>query len=163
MQNRTLSKLFVICALIMTLVTSAVKPSYALFDKTRFAADLGIAFFCFHHWVLKPYREGAFAAGAPHRTKALIKAGAALLVAMNRVKKADEIAHDSKSPLLQKVAGSLDQMTASFGSLGQRLKGGQFNPKDVDDLNSTVDQVGSGASTAIGRPIKDVAIPDPGN
>lgn len=163
MQNRTLRKFMVICALITTLFTSAVKPSYALFDKTRFAADLGVAFFCFHHWVLKPYQAGAFAAGAPHRTKSLIKAGAALLFAVNRVRAADRIAHNSKSPLLQRVAGSLDRMTASFSSIGQRLKGGQFNPRDVDSLNSTVDEVGSGASTAIGKPIKDIAVPDVGN
>ena len=163
MQNRTVRKFLVLCALITTLFTSALQPSYALFDKTRFAADLGVAFFCFHHWVLKPYQAGEFAPGAPHRTKALIKAGAALLFAANRVKKADRIAHESKSPLLQRVAGSLDRMMASFSGIGQRLRGGQFNSKDIDSLNGTVDEVGSGASTAVGRPIKDIAVPYVGN
>jgi len=163
MRNRTVSQLLVICALIMTLVTSSVKPSYALFDKTRFAADLGVAFFCFHHWVLKPYKSGAFGAGAPHRTKALIKGGAALLFAINRVKAANRIAHDSRDPLLQKVAGSLDRMTDSFSNVGRRLKNGQFNPGDVDSLNGTVDQVGAGAAPAVGKPIRDVAVPDFGN
>jgi len=86
--NQTLYKLFVIWVLSVSMLTAALKPSNALFDKTRFVGDLGVAYFCFHHWVYAPYKAGAFASGAPHRTKALIKGGAALLFAINRVKAA---------------------------------------------------------------------------
>jgi hypothetical protein len=51
-------------------------------------------------------------------------------------------------------------LTNSFSNIGQRLKGGQFNPAELDSLNGTVDQIGSSAATAIGKPIRDVAIPD---
>ena len=161
MQNRTLRKLFVLCALMVTLVTSALKPSYALFDKTRFAADLGVAYFCFHHWVYAPYKAGAFASGAPHRTKAIIKGGAALLFALNRVKAANRIAHKSSDPLLQRLAGSVDKMTDSFSSIGQRLKSGSFNPGDIDLLNGAVNHVDAGANAA-GIKIKDVPVAIPG-
>ena len=161
LHNRALQKVFIIWALSVSILGTALKPSYALFDKTRFAADLGVAYFCFHHFVYKPYREGAFSAGAPHRTKALIKGGAALLFAINRVKAADRIAHDSKSPTLQRIAGSLDRMIAVFGTVGQRFKNGQFNPKDVDVLNSSVGDVDAGAKAA-NIQVKDVSVPIPG-
>jgi hypothetical protein len=158
MHNRAFQKLIIIWVLSVSMLGAALKPSYALFDKTRFATDLGVAYFCFHHFVYKPYKDGAFTAGAPHRTKALLKAGAALLFAMNRVKKADSIAHNSKSPTLQHIAGSLDRMTAAFGSIGQRFKGGQFDPKDIDTLNSSVGDVDAGAKAA-NISVKDVAVP----
>jgi hypothetical protein len=161
MRNRTLQKLFVIWVLAVSMLSAALKPSYAIFDKTRFATDLGVAYFCFHHWVYAPYKAGAFASGAPHRTKAMVKGGVALLFAINRVKAANKIAHNSKSPTLQRIAGALDRMTASFSSVGQRLKGGQFNPTDVDALSGAVGGVDAGAKAA-GIQVKDVHVPIPG-
>jgi hypothetical protein len=162
MRNRTLQKLFVIWVLATSMLSAALRPSYALFDKTRFATDLGVAYYCFHHWVYAPYKAGAFASGAPHRTKALLKGGAALLFAINRVKAANRIAHNSKSPTLQHIAGALDKMTDSFSSIGQRFKGGQFNPADIDTLNSSVGRVDAGAKAA-GIMVKDVAVPSIGD
>jgi hypothetical protein len=159
--NRALQKLLVIWVLSASMLTAALKPSEALFDKTRFVTDLGVAYFCFHHWVYGPYKAGAFTAGAPHRTKALIKAGAALLFAVNRVKAADRIAHNSKSPTLQRIAGSLDKMTGAFSSLGQKFKGGQFAPGDVDALNSSVGDVDAGAKAA-NLNVKDIPVGLPG-
>ena len=160
MLHRSLLKLTILFGISISLLSASLLPTQALFDKTRFATDLGVAFFCFHHWVQKPYRDGDFAPGAPHRTKSIIKGGAALLFAINRVKAADRMAHNSKDPLLNRIAGSLDRMQETFGSVGQRLKGGQFEPRDFESLNSTVDVVGAGAAAAVGKPIKDVAVPE---
>lgn len=162
MRNLSFHKPLAVCVLIGAVLSASVRPSQAFLDKTRFATDLGVAFFVFHRWVYQPYKVGGFSSGAPHRTAAMVKGGAALLFAVSRVRAADRIAHSSKSPLLQKVAGSLDAMSASFSSIGQRLKGGHFSPTDIDSLNGTVNSVGSGAAAAIGAPIKDVAIPVPG-
>lgn len=159
MKNRFARKAFVYCALVLTLVSTLLTPSFAIFDKTRFVGDLGIAFFCFNHWVLKPYKAGAFEKGAPHRTSTMIKGGAALLFAVNRVHKANKIAHESKDPWLQKLAGSLDRMESSFSSVGANLKKGVFKPNEIDGINSNVGQISS-ASAANGATIKEVAVPD---
>ena len=54
-QNISIFKKLVLAgAFVIALVAAAISPSYAFLDKTRFAAHLGVAYFCFHHWVLKP-------------------------------------------------------------------------------------------------------------
>ena len=162
MQVRHFSKLFAIAALAATLTAGLARPSQALFDKTRFAAHLGIAYFCYHHWVSNPYREGKFTAGAPHRTASIVKAGAALLFGVHELKVANKIAHLSKDPLLQKLAGSVDNMTASFGSLGQKFKGGSFDNRDIDTLNGSYNGVDNNARAAKIN-VKDVPVSIPGS
>ena len=142
-------------------VFAALKPSYALFDKTRFVAHLGVAFFAFHHFVSQPYKAGAFEANAPHRTKAIVKGGAALLFALHEVKVANRIAHKSSSPMLQALAGKLDAMETSFAGVGKKFKSGSYDPKDVPALDGTVTDVGK-SSAGAGAPIKDVPVAIPG-
>ena len=149
-------------AFVSAFLVGSLAPSYAFLDKTRFAAHLGIAYFCFHHWVLKPYQDGAFATGAPHRTSALVKGGAALLFAIHEVKVSEKIAHESKDPLLQKVDGGVETMMASFGTIGQKLKSGQFDPKDIEALKESTSAVATQAA-ADGATIKDVPVPLPGS
>jgi Zn-dependent protease len=145
--------------LAIALVFSAVTPSYAFLDKTRFVVHLGIAYFCFHHWVLKPYQEGAFANGAPHRVATIVKAGAALLFAYHEVRVAHKIAVNSNSPLLQKLDGGLTALQSQFSTIGAKLKGGSFDPKDIASLTALTAGFSSLAA-AHNLPIKDVAIPD---
>lgn len=147
--------------LVVALLTASLSPSSAFLDKTRFATHLGVAYFCFHHWVLNPYRQGDFSAGAPHRTKAMIKGGAALLFAYHEVKVSAKIARLSKDPLLQKLSGGMAGLMTSFGDVGGRLKSGHFSPQDIESLKSATDSVESTA-TAGGRPINDVPVPVPG-
>jgi hypothetical protein len=144
------------------LVAGAFSPSYAFLDKTRFVAHLGVAYFCFHHWVLKPYQEGAFAEGAPHRISSLVKAGAALLFAVHEVQVAEKIAKTSSDPLLQKIDSQLVVLTTQFGAIGAKLKSGTFDPKDIDLLKSLTAAVGV-AAAADHAVIKDVPIPDLGS
>src|SRR5947209_7200551 len=64
----------------------------AAFDKTRFVAHLAAAYFAFHHFVWKPYKDGKLH-GFHLLTYA--KAALALLFAYHEVKKAYDIAKAS--------------------------------------------------------------------
>ena len=156
-----MKKPLIVCALALTLFAGIMRPSYGILDKTRFVAHLGIAYFAFHHWVWKPYKAGSFATGAPHRTKDIIKGGVALLFAVHEVKVADDIAHKSSSPLLHKLVAPLDNLSAGFSNLGTNLKGGHFNPQDVEQMNTNVNGFNA-QSTAAGAAIKDVPVAIPG-
>jgi hypothetical protein len=149
-------------AFVAALVAGMASPSFAFLDKTRFVAHLGIAYFCFHHWVMKPYQEGAFAEGAPHRVSAIVKGGVAMLFAVHEVQVSEKIAHTSKDPLLQKLDGGLQNMTNAFKAEGEKLKSGQFDPKDLPSLTGLTTMIEGGAEAA-GAKIKDVPIALPGN
>ncbi|MDQ2664098.1 MAG: hypothetical protein M3Y18_08725 [Candidatus Eremiobacteraeota bacterium] len=156
--------------LLVTIFFSSLAPASAFLDKTRFAVHLGIAYYCFHHWVLNPYKEGKFAGGAPHRTGTIVKAGAALLFAVTQVRSAQKIARNSNDRTLQKIVGAAGAMGAmgglgglagSLGSVAHRLKSGQFSEKDVADLVGETQTV-SAQAAADGAPIKDVPVHLPG-
>lgn len=150
--------LFLVAAFATALLAGVASPSFAFLDKTRFVAHLGVAYFCFHHWVLKPYQAGSFNSGAPHRTATIVKGGVALLFAVHEVRVADKIAKTSNSPLLQKLDGGLTALQTQFSTIGAKLKGGNFDPKDVGTLN-TATGAEQDAATAAGAPIKDVPAP----
>jgi len=159
--SRGWKKVAVIAAFVAALFSSSLAPSYAFLDKTRFVAHLGIAYFCFHHWVLKPYQDGAFANDAPHRTSTIIKGGVALLFAVHEVQVAQKIAHESKDPLLQKLDSGVGSLATSFSTIGQKLKSGSFDPHDVDILKTVTGSLSSSAA-ANGAKIKDVPAALPG-
>jgi len=156
-----LKKLSLVAALAVTLFVATLGRSDAFLDKTRFAAHLGVAYFCFHHWVMRPYEQGSFASGAPHRIGSIVKGGAALLFAVHEVRVSEKIARTSKDPLLQKLNGGLTNLETSFASVGQKLKSGHFSPADVANLNGSTASVASGAA-ASGAPIRDVPVAIPG-
>jgi len=147
-------------AFALALLTFSLGRADAFLDKTRFVAHLGVAYFCFHHWVLKPYQEGLFADGAPHRISTIVKGGAALLFAVHEVKVSEKIARTSSDPLLQKLDGGLTDLTSSFSTIGEKLKSGHFDPADINILKGKSDAVAAGAS-ADGATIKDVPVPAP--
>ena len=147
--------------LALAMVAGALSPSAAFLDKTRFAAHLGIAYFCFHHWVLNPYKEGRFSGGAPHRVSSIVKGGAALLFAVHEVKVSQRIAAKSNDPLLHKLMGGLGGLAGSLATVGSKFKSGKFSPQDVDQLNSETTSVDSSAR-ADGVRIKDVPVALPG-
>jgi len=147
--------------LAFALLAGTFSPASAFLDKTRFLVHIGIAYFVFHHWVMNPYREGGFAEGAPHRTAAIVKGGVALLFAMHEVHVSEKIAQKSKDPLLQKLDAGVAGLANSFAAVGQRMKGGQFSPQDINGLDTQTSAVGSQASAG-GATIKDVPVPVPG-
>jgi hypothetical protein len=150
-----------VCALALAMLFGAASPSSAFLDKTRFVAHLGVAYFAFHHWVLLPYKEGRFEAGAPHRFSTIVKGGVALLFAYHEVRVAQKIAADSKDPLLQKLDGAVASMGGTFAAVGQKFKSGQFNPSDVSALAASSGSLKSLAGSA-GIDIQDKAVPIPG-
>ncbi len=135
--------------------------SFAFLDKTRVVGHLGVAFFAFHHWVISPYQHGKFAANAPGKVGSYVKGGLALLFAAHEFKAAQNIAHKSKDPLLQKLDAGLQNLTGNFGKAGQNLKSGNFNPAELESLNNDATLLSSQA-TSNGYPIKDIAVPVPG-
>jgi len=145
----------------LALFLGAAQPAQAFLDKTRFVAHLGVAFFCFHHWVMKPYEEHLFDPGSPHRAATIVKAGVATLFAYHEVRVAEKIAQTSKDPLLQKMSGGVTTLMGSLGSIGQRFKNGQFSPDDVRTLKSATTALGTDAAAG-GAPIKDVPVAVPG-
>lgn len=154
-------RMLITLALVLAMLAGAVRPAPAFLDKTRFLAHLGIAYFVFHHWVMKPYSQGAFAQGAPHRTAAIVKGGIALLFAVHEVHVSEKIAQKSKDPLLQKLDAGVAGLENTFASVGQRMKGGQFNSQDETSLSSQTSTLNSQAA-ASGAQIKDVPVAVPG-
>lgn len=150
-----MKRLILALSLVLAIVAGATRPASAFLDKTRFLAHLGVAYFAFHHWVLKPYEQGNFASGAPHRTASLVKGGVALLFAVHEVHVAEKVAAHSKDPLLQKLNGGLAGLIGSFSSIGQRMKAGQFTTSDLQQLTSQTGSLQSQAQAG-GATIKDV-------
>jgi hypothetical protein len=140
---------------------ASATPSFGFLDKTRFVAHLGVAYFCFHHWVLRPYEQGAFAAGAPHRISSIVKGGVALLFAVHEVRVAQRIADTSPDPLLHKLDGAVIALAGTFAVVGAKLKAGDFNPQDVTSLTGSTGSL-SAQATAAGAPIQDRPILVPG-
>ena len=147
--------------LLVAVVAAPLSTSYALFDKTRFVLHLGAAYYAFHQWDLKPYQQGKFSAGAPGRTASLVKGGLALAFAAHEVSVARKVAQNSKSPLLQKLDSGLNSLSSEMSAIGAKLKGGSFNPADLQTLNTDTQNF-SAASAAAGQPIKDVPVVIPG-
>ena len=162
MQDYRVKKFLLVLALGITLTAGFARNSQALLDKTRFVAHLGIAYFCFHHWVSNPYREGKFVAGAPHRTATIVKAGAALLFAVHELKVSNKIAHMSKDPLLQKLSRSVDNMTGQFDSFGRKFKSGKFANGDIGSLTDAYSGMDSSARASKIQ-VKDVPVALPGS
>lgn len=153
-------RLVLVSAFVAALVTGSFSPSSAFLDKTRFVLHLGVAYFAFHHWVVKPYQEGAFASGAPHRISTIVKSGVALLFAYHEIKVAERIARTSSDPLLQKLDGGLTNLETSFATTGQKFKSGNFDPSDIASLSSVAGFV-KGQASSEGVTIKDVPPPAP--
>ena len=156
-----MKKLSLIATMIAVLFAASFARSDAFLDKTRFAAHLGIAYFAFHHWVMRPYEQGSFAPGTPHRVGSIVKGGVALLFAVHEVRVSEKIARNSNDPLLQKLDGGLQNLSSSFATIGDKLKSGQFTPGDVAALNGAASAVASGAAAG-GTPIRDVPVHIPG-
>lgn len=133
----------------------------AFFDKTRFLLHTGAAFFAFHHFVYKRYKEGGFASGAQGRTGNFIKAGIALLFSYHELKVAYGIANKSNSNLLHALVSPINALLGRFDHARANLTKGNYNPSDITGLNDSVNNLGR-QSSSNGYKITDVPVPVPG-
>lgn len=124
------------------------------FAKTKFALHLGVAFGAFHRYIYKPFKAGAFKAGAPGRVQALLKAGAAALFAAHELKTArgDALSDDHLRPLAEKVQDLLSRL----GGLGSSLRGGALDAGAITGAAAAVSSLGS-ASGSAGAVVKELA------
>lgn len=96
------------------------------FPKVRLAADLGIAFGSFHHWIWKPYKAGSFKKGAHHRLIALGKAAIAGGVAAHYISNAaDNVKADPT--LCNAIGKQMAELSDLVSNLGSKLKHGDLN------------------------------------
>lgn len=138
---------------------SGVSGGKVHFAKTKFLIHAGLAFGAFHHFIYKPFRAGGFRKGAPGRTKALIKAGAAGLFTYHEVKIALRDAQSSKT--LSKLVSPLTALQNRVSGLGPKLKGGNVNPGELNGVGNDVSHIGDLSSKA-GAGIREVVPPTPG-
>jgi hypothetical protein len=123
------------------------------FAKTRFVADLGLAFGAFHRYILKPYQAGTFKPGAGGRTKALIKGAAAGAFALNRLNAARRLVNDDPT-LCKRLKAPLDALWTQLSTLAGKLKSGNLDPTEIAAASGTIEGVRKNADK-VGMPIKD--------
>ncbi|MFE7315610.1 hypothetical protein ACFU7T_21395 [Streptomyces sp. NPDC057555] len=106
------------------------------FAKTRFVANAGLAAGAAYEWIIKPYRAGGFKHGAPHRKRALVKAGLAGVFTYNRLKAA---VHNAQGdPALSKALAPLNSGIDSLKSLGTKLRSGDAGTGDIDKFQNVI-------------------------
>ncbi len=118
--------------------TTRTVPSVR-FAKVKFVLHSALAFGAFRRYVYKPYRAGSFKAGAPGRTKALVKAGAAGLFAVNELRLARRAAlSDDK---LRAIGDKLGGLTKQLAALAGGLKAGQLLGGQIGSVSGGLDSV----------------------
>jgi hypothetical protein len=123
------------------------------FAKTRFVADVGLAFGSFHRYVLKPYQAGEFKPGASGRTKALVKAAASAAFSANRLNAAGKRVDDDPT-LCKTLKAPLEALWAKLSALTAKLKSGNFDPNEITSTEGSIEGVRQNAGR-VGVPIKD--------
>jgi hypothetical protein len=95
------------------------------FAKTRFAADLGGAFFLSRRYLYQPYRAGKFKKGASGRTFAIIKGTAAAAASVKLLKNARDNAQANPT-LCKTIARPLSALIDQLGGIGGALRSGNL-------------------------------------
>ncbi|HVA92065.1 MAG TPA: hypothetical protein VNL71_19735 [Chloroflexota bacterium] len=137
--------------------TSVAATRAAFLEKTRFLADLGLAYYAFHHFVYARYQNGGFSYGARGRAGNVVKAGIALLFAYNRMSAAEKIAAKSHSRLLHLLASPLTVLVGGVLLERTRLQHGQYQAGDLHQLGDSFDSYNRTA-TARGYAIRDLPV-----
>jgi hypothetical protein len=129
--------------------TSATKK----FAKTRFVADLGLAFGAFNRYILKPYKAGTFKKGTSGRTKALVKAAAAGAFALNRLNAARRLVNNDPG-LCRTLKAPLNALWSQLSGLTGKLKSGNLDPTEIAGTSGSIEGIRQNASQG-GVSIKD--------
>ena len=120
----------------------------ASFDKTKFVFDVGTASYVIHHFIWEPYEKNHISG-----IFAKLKAVAAALFAINRLKAAYSIAETSNSKLLHAIAAPVAALVAALDDIKSKLKGGDTSA--VPQANSSLQMLYDQAKSQ-GAPFSDV-------
>lgn len=130
-------------------------------EKARFVFHLGVAYYAFNSFVLRPYREYKFQAGAPGQRSAIVKAGLALGFAAYQVNSAIRLTRNTQDPFLQRIGSILPGYRKSLTDVGDTLKAGRFDEQGIQSLNVSTNRLLESAQSQ-GQTIRPVAVPIPG-
>jgi len=141
-------------------VANATQTHLAIFDKTRFLAHAGIAFFIIHHEYGR-YKQGYFSAGTSGRVKHLAIAALALAISVHEAKVAYGIAEKSNSKTLHALASPFSALATTMDGIRGKFAKGQGSDADIQTLNTSATSInGMATSNGLGA-IKDVSTPLP--
>jgi hypothetical protein len=107
--------------------------------KIKVAIKMGAVYVSFKHWVSSPLKAGAFKKGSPGRTKALVKAGAALVAdaaILNSIR--GEVADDKQ---LCHILTPFEHVASIMAVTGSKLKNGQGTEQELKGASSLLDTV----------------------
>lgn len=126
------------------------------FAKTRFITNAGLAAGAFKRYIYTPYRSGAFKSGAKGQKRAIVKAAAAGVFALDQLRRAK--ANAQADPTLCKtLSAPLQGLSATMAGLVGKLKRGQADPSDIGATSGALEQTrGTAGSAGAGFKDKDV-------
>ncbi|HEY6795346.1 MAG TPA: hypothetical protein VI248_11765 [Kineosporiaceae bacterium] len=124
----------------------AGSPSTGACQKARFALHAGLAAGAVHRYLWKPYQAGTFAAGAPGRRTAMVKAALAGAFAAHELKVA--VGDIRGCPSAQRLVTTVEQTMGQAGALVPALRSGTADPATLGTLNGAVSSVESQARSA---------------
>jgi hypothetical protein len=116
------------------------------FAKTLFVADAALAGGAFKRYIYTPAKDGKFKKGTKGRILALVKAGAAGLFVVNRLKAATVNVQNDPT-LCKLLIAPVQKFTSAVSGLVSKAKSGGINPSDVDSGNSLLSQLHDAATS----------------
>ncbi|QCX76281.1 hypothetical protein C9F11_13020 [Streptomyces sp. YIM 121038] len=109
------------------------------FAKTRFVTNAGLAAGATYQWIVKPYRDGRFKAGADGRRFALVKAGIAGAFSYNRLRAALRNAQGDAA--LARAMAPLTAGIEALKDLPSKLRKGDSTEAVVGSFDDTINSV----------------------
>jgi hypothetical protein len=125
--------------------------------KTRFVANAGLAAGAFKRYIYDPYRKGAFKRDAKGHKRAIVKAAAAGLFALDQLRRAK--ANVQADPTLCKtLSAPLQNLGNVMKNAVDELKSGSVDPTALGAASGALEQTRSKAGSA-GAGFKDKNVP----
>jgi hypothetical protein len=127
------------------------------FAKTRFIANAGLAAGAFKRYIFTPYQKGSFKGGAQGQKRAIVKAAAAGVFALDQLRRAK--ANVEADPGLCKVlAAPLSNLMSTLKNTVGKLKRGEADPATIGATSGALEQT-RGAAGGAGAGFKDKNVP----
>jgi hypothetical protein len=127
------------------------------FAKTRFITNAGLAAGAFKRYIYGPYKRGEFKSGAPKHKRAVVKAAAAGVFALDQLRRA-RINIKADPTLCRMLSAPIAGLSATMAGLVAKLKKGDVDPTDIANTSGGVEGFRRSAGSA-GAGFKDKEVP----